>query len=240
MGDPQAVIALALTLIAHVASVPPNAEKYAPDLVEQQTRIWPSAPTPWTLAGLVEQESCSPTVRSPKCWNPRAELRTSREYGFGLGQITVAYDTAGHVRFNNFEMLRRKYRSLSDWQWSGRYDPKYQLAALVEMTKDLWRKSPPAATTDDHWAFDLVAYNGGFGGLLQDRRLCDNTPGCDATRWFGNVETHSLKSRVPRRAYGGQSWYSISRGYVRNILKKRRAKYKRFWEEKRRSSWWPF
>ncbi len=211
-------------------AVPPGAARYAPVLVETQRRSWPAAPAPWTLGGLVEQESCV-TLKSLRCWNPRAELKTSREYGFGFGQITVAYNADGTKRFNKFDELKAQYASLQAWRWADRYDPGYQLTAVVEMTYGLWRRVPPAADTDTQWAFTLSSYNGGIAALLKDRRLCANSAGCDVTRWFGNIETHSVKSRVPQPAYGGQSWFSINRGYVRNVLTIRRAKYRQFWEQ---------
>lgn len=209
--------------------MPAGAVQYAPLLAAKQTAAWPDVPTPWTLAGLVEQESCV-SLKSPRCWNPRAELKTSREYGFGFGQITVAYNADRSERFNKFTELQREYSSLRDWRWADRYDPGYQLTAVIEMTHGIWRRVPPAADADAQWAFTLASYNGGIGALLQDRRLCANSAGCDQTRWFGNVETHSLKSKAPQKAYGNQSWYSINRGYVRNVLTVRRAKYRRFWQ----------
>lgn len=220
---------LALICVARAAPyTPAGATQYAPVLVEKQKSNWPGIPTPWTLGGLVEQESCA-SLKSRQCWNPRAELKTSREYGFGLGQITIAYRPDGTERFNEFTTLQRQYASLRSWRWENRYDPGYQLTALIEMVKALWTKTPPANGDDTHWAFTLVSYNGGLGALLQDRRYCANSAGCDPTLWFGNIETHSLKSKAPQKAYGGQSWYSITRGYVKNVLTIRRAKYQQFW-----------
>jgi hypothetical protein len=209
--------------------VPRLALQYAPVLAARQRATWPAAPVPWTLGGLVEQETC-PSLKSSRCWNPRAELKTYREYGFGLGQVTIAYRADGSERFNKFTELKAQYASLRGWEWAARYDAGYQLTAIVEMTHSLWGRVPPGAAIDDRWAFTLASYNGGLGALLQDRRTCANSQGCDPARWFGNVETHSLKSRAPQKAYGGQSWFSISRGYVRNVLTLRRAKYRTFWE----------
>jgi hypothetical protein len=218
---------LLLPVIALAGALPPGAELYGPVLVEKQRAVWPKAPQPHTLGGLVEQESCI-TLKHSRCWNPRAELKTSREYGFGFGQITVAYRADGSVRFNKFEELKTAHDSLRGWAWADRYNPGYQLTAIVEMTLGLWRRvaTSPGATTEDQWAFVLSSYNGGVGGLLQDRRLCDNTAGCDPARWFGNVEKTSMKSKTPQAAYGGKSWYSINREYVRNVITIRREKYR--------------
>ena len=208
--------------------VPRGAQLYAPVLVLEQKAIWPRMPEPWTLAGLVEQESCISLTHS-KCWNPRAELKSSREYGFGFGQVTVAYKANGAVRFDKFQELKQAHSSLKDWSWDNRYDSGYQLRAIVEMTLALWRQIPPSATVQDHLAFMLSSYNGGLSAVLQDRRLCGNTAGCDPGRWFKNVERTSIKSRVPQPQYGGRSWFDINRTYVSNVLLLRRDKYKVFW-----------
>ncbi len=213
--------------------IPAQANDHAPTLVRVQAEVWPRAPRPYTLAGLVEQESCISLTHS-RCWNPHSTLRTSREYGFGFGQITVAYRPDGSVRFNKFEELRAAHPSLRDWHWEDRFNPEKQLTAVVEMNLDLWRRiatAGPGATVDDQWAFVLSAYNGGLGSVLQDRRLCSNTRGCDPARWFGHVADHSTKSRRPQSGYGGRSWYEINRSHVRNVLTVRRDKYRVFWED---------
>jgi hypothetical protein len=208
--------------------IPDGARLYAPLLVAQQRQEWPQMPEPWTLAGLVEQESCI-TLKHSRCWNPRAELKTSREYGFGFGQITTAYRADGSTRFNKFEELKAAHASLRDWDWADRYDPTRQLTAIVDMSLDLWRRIPPAATAEAHLSFMLSSYNGGVAALLQDRVLCRHTPRCDDGLWFGNVELTSLKSKIPQPQYGGQSWFSINRRYVRTIMTIRRGKYRVFW-----------
>lgn len=208
--------------------IPEGAQRYAPLLAAEQNQHWKAMPQPWTLGGLVEQESCI-SLRHSKCWNPRAELKTAREYGFGFGQITVAYRPNGTVRFDKFAELRAQHHQLHGWTWDTRYEPEYQLRAIVLMTLDLWRRIPPSATVEDHLAFMLSSYNGGLGSVLQDRRLCSNTPRCDSGKWFGNVETTSMKSRQPNPGYGGRSWFEINRSHVRNVMTIRRDKYKVFW-----------
>ena len=205
------------------AQVPPLALEHLPTLREVQLRRWPEAPEPWFLAGQVEQESCV-TLTSPRCWNPRVELRTQAEYGFGLGQTTIAYRQDGSVRFDKWQELRGRFESLAGWTWERRHDPGYQLTALVEMDRAIYNAIRGAATVRDRLAFTLAAYNGGESGLLQDRLLCRHTEGCDPARWFGHVERYSLKSRTVRAGYG-QSPYSINRDYPRKVLDLRRARY---------------
>lgn len=210
--------------------LPSGAREHAPTLVEVQRRSWAEAPEPHTLAGQVEQESCI-SLRHSKCWNPRAELKTSREYGFGLGQITVAYRADGSVRFNKFEELRKEVPALRSWTWAERYRIDYQLLAVVEMDRMLFGTFKDAATLRDRWAFTLSAYNGGKGGVTQDRLLCRNTPGCDPSRWFGHVEHTSLKTRRVNPGYG-KSAFEINREYPVLILDVRRPKYSLFWSDK--------
>lgn len=209
--------------------VPANAARYAPVLVATQQAIWPSAPEPWTFAGQVEQESCI-TLTHRRCWDPTAELKTAREYGFGFGQITTAYRKDGSVRFNKFEELVAAYPSLQQWKWDDRYNAAYQITALIEMDKTLFSQVRSAASIPDQFAFTLAAYNGGMSGVLQDRLLCSNTKGCNQAIWFGNVENTSLKTRVVNPGYG-KSAFAINREYVTNVLLIRRAKYHVFWEK---------
>lgn len=207
--------------------VPAGAHTYAPDLVKAQQGVWAAAPAPWTLAGQVEQESCV-SLTSPRCWNPHAELKTSREYGFGFGQITKAFRKDGSVRFDTFQELTSKYPALKDWTWDDRYNARYQLTALVELDQNLFNQIRDAATTDDRLAFMLAGYNGGASGVLQDRLLCSNTPKCDQSRWFGHVENTSLKTRLVNPGYS-KSAFQINREYVYNIVFLRRPKYQFYW-----------
>lgn len=236
MGKVLVLAALAiLCTVAHAAGhslseyVPTRARTLAPVLVAQQRDVWPAMPQPWTLAGLVEQESCVSLTNS-RCWNPRAELHTSREYGFGLGQVTIAYRRDGSVRFNKFKELKSAHPSLGDWTWADRFNASEQLRAIALLCRGIWQRIPEADTPDAHLAFMLSGYNGGVSGVLRDKLLCSNTEHCDPGRWFGNVAQHSLKSKAPRPQYGGQSWFSINRGYVRKVMLIRRGKYKPFWD----------
>ena len=208
--------------------VPANAAQYLPKLVEAQQTIWPDAPMPSFLAAQVEQESCISLTHS-KCWNPRAQLKTSREWGRGLGQVTTAYRADGTVRFDKQEELRQQFPSLRGWTTERWADAGYQLTAIVEMDKAIFTRQRGAATDRDRLSFTLSAYNGGEGGVLQDRRLCSNTKGCDPSRWIGHVANTSLKSKTPHPGYG-KSFYTINREYVTNILDVRRPKYDPFFE----------
>lgn len=220
------LVHLAASAPAAAADVPDRAKQYLPTLVSAQATIWPGAPMPSFLAAQVEQESCI-TLTHSKCWNPTAQLKTSREWGRGLGQVTTAYKADGSVRFDKQAELRQQFPSLRGWTTAKWADPAYQLTAIVEMDKSIYGRQRDAASDRDRLSFTLSAYNGGEGGVLQDRRLCANTSGCDPSRWAGHVERTSLKTKVAAKGYG-KSFFAINREYVTNILDVRRPKYERY------------
>lgn len=222
------LLAAVLVLISNPAntqSLPANAKKYLPILQEEKDRFWPEHPRPATLGAQVEQETCVRLTHS-KCWSPYAELRTSREQGVGLGQITRAFFPSGKLRFDALDELRRAFPDeLKDFSWnSNLYDPRLQLRALVLKDLQGYRLVQKAATEDDALAFTYAAYNGGFGGLSSDRKACAATRGCDSSRWFGHVEYTSLKAKKSVDGYK-KSFFEINREYVKNVMHVRRARY---------------
>ncbi len=205
--------------------IPANALTYAPILRAEQRQFWPDHPAPAVLAGLVEQESCV-SLGSASCWSPSSRLKTSREEGAGLGQITRAYRADGSQRFDMLADLRNRYPELKGWSWANVYQrPDLQLRAVVLMSRgnyqDIHRlvKDPQAAL-----AFADAAYNGGMRDMHADRRECGLKTGCDPQKWFSNVETTCTKSQTA--IYGKRSACDINREHVRNVLRLRSAKYR--------------
>lgn len=238
LGRIMAVLAVALVACmstpAYAQSVktyvPKQAYALLPELRSEQESIWPDAPMPSFLAAQVEQESCQSLTHS-KCWNPRAELKTSRENGIGIGQVTRAYNADGSIRFDKITELSREFKELRGWSWANRYDGGYQLKALVLMDRGIYRRVDSAASTVDRLAFTLSGYNGGESGVRQDRLLCRNSAGCNPSVWFGNVEHFSLKAKQPWKGYG-QSPFRINRDYVNNVIHVRRPKYEPFFSDR--------
>lgn len=207
-------------------SPPPAAVPFLPLLKAEQLTYWPDHPSPAVLGALVEQETC-PSLTSRKCWNPRTELKTEREYGFGFPQTTVAYRTDGSERFNAWaESRARDSDALADWTWDNRFDARLQLRSLVLDNRACYRQmSRLVPDAENALAFCDAAHNGGYGGVLSDRRLCAAKAGCDPDIWFANVEHTSAKSRVKWRGYGASA-FDINRTHVRNVMIVRRARYR--------------
>lgn len=230
VGAGLALIALAIVFVglllvfaprAHADTLPAGFATYGPILKAEQAKYWADHPDPAILAALVEQESCA-SLKSPRCWNPAARLKSAREEGAGMGQITRAYRADGSLRFDALAGLRGQYGAdLAGLSWDTVYQrPDLQLRAVVLMSRDAARpfRGAPA------WlAFGDAGYNGGVAGVQKERRACKLSAGCDPSQWFGHVAAHCLKSRQP--LYGNRSACDINREHVRNVLLVRRAKY---------------
>lgn len=222
-GAGLALIALAIVFVglltvfaprAHAAELSP----YVAVLKAEQVKYWPDHPHPALLAALVEQESC------PRCWQPSSRLRTSREEGAGMGQLTRAYRADGSLRFDALSDLAARYDyELEGLSWDTVYSrPDLQLRAIVLMSKDSAARFRDAPA----WLeFGDAAYNGGAAGVQKERRACKLTPGCDPGQWFDHVEKTCLKSRQP--LYGKRSACDINREHVRNVFHVRPFKYER-------------
>src|SRR4051812_47800489 len=90
---------LLLPSIALGQAFPERAKIYIPMLKEEIQKKWADMPNKPSLSSQVEQETCI-SLKHSKCWNPKAELKTPREYGFGFGQMTVTYNADKSVRFD--------------------------------------------------------------------------------------------------------------------------------------------
>lgn len=224
-----ALVLMGLTAHFTYAACPPkvkflaNEALYLPVLDREVREYWKGEPLKSVFAAQVQQESCI-TLKHPKCWSPMAELKTSREYGFGLGQITIT------SRFDNFKEAKKLDTSLKDWAWENRYNAEFQLRTLVLMDFSNYSKFGWAENDLDRMGFALAGYNGGVGGVLSDRAVCKTVPGCNPNLWFGNVENTSKKAKLPVSGYG-QSFFQINRSYVSNGLGFRRTRYLEYFGE---------
>lgn len=221
IGAGLALVALSIVLSgllglfgrqAHADGVPVQAESLLPVLSAEVREQWPGHPLPAYFGGLIEHETACPRVS--QCWRPTAQLKTQREEGAGLGQLTRAWAADGRLRFDALQEMRQAHPALRELDWATIYQrPDLQLRAIVIKSREDWRwlGRPPLEFVD-------LAYNAGRGRVQQDRRACAMTAGCDPARWAGNAERTCTASRAP--IYGKRSACDISRHHVADVFAK--------------------
>lgn len=204
--------------------IPAQAHTYAPMLQTEQVRFWATHPAPEMLAGLVEQESCLSLTHS-RCWNPASRLKTAREEGAGMGQITRAYRKDGSERFDALAEMRSAHRELADLTWTNVYtSPALQLRAVVFKVRDDFKAL--VMISDPRLRLDFVdgSYNAGRGRIADRRRACGLKRDCDPQVWFGNVERVCLTGVNP--LYGKRTACDIVQEHVQMVSRVRSAKYR--------------
>ena len=198
------------------SALPERTKIYMPMLEKELKTYWPDMDEPSVLCGLIEQETCY-SLKHKYCWSPTATLKNSREEGRGLGQITRAWDSKGNLRFDALKEVRERHLdALAGWSWKNVSDATFQIRGLIFEFRDNYVTFTYAKTKTDQLAFADSAYNGGRGGVLQDRALCKSKPGCDPNVWMGHVSEYSRKSRKST-AYQ-QSFYAINRNHVKQVV----------------------
>lgn len=229
VGAGLALVAMAIVISALLglfgraahAQVPDAARPVLPVLQAEIHAAWPDHPMPAYFGGLIDHESACP--RPSSCWRPTARLRTQREEGAGLGQITRAWAPDGRLRFDALAELREAHPLLAELDWATVYQrPDLQLRAMVLKSRSDWLAMPPVQASA-RLAFTDLAYNAGRGRVSQDRRACALTAGCDPAQWWGHVERTCTASRQP--IYGTRSACDISRHHVADVLRVRAPRY---------------
>lgn len=196
--------------------LPERAYTYLPVLASEYLRHWPDHPNPSLLAGMAHTETCI-TDRHRMCWSPQARLKSSREEGAGLGQLTRTWRADGSVRFDALAEMRARHPALRELSWATIYDrPDLQLRALVLKGREDYGALTGVRSVTERAVFGVAAYNRGLGGVMSERRACQIKPECDPQRWFGHVSTTCTASRVP--LYGGRSACDINRAHVAKVV----------------------
>ena len=209
--------------------IPKKADKYIPLLHETTKNYFSTFPFPAYFGALIEHESCI-SLKHSKCWNPKSQLYVKgKEQGVGFGQITRTWRN-GKIRFDTLSELKRKYpRALKHLNWGNiKSKPKLQMTAVVLKWRDTFKRMPNVSFLTKV-AFTDAAYNGGYGGLRKDRKLCGLRKGCDPKKWFNNVEKTCSKSK--KVLYGRRSACDINRHHVKDVLKTRASKYLDRWNK---------
>jgi hypothetical protein len=176
------------------------------------------------IPALIEHESCI-TLKDKKCWEPSSRLKTNREEGAGLGQLTRTYNEDGSLRFDSLKNMSKQYKKdLKELTWASVYTrPDLQIDAITLMSRDNYRQLNTINDEYQRLAMTDAAYNGGMRDLYKERRLCSLMENCDPNIWFGNVETACVKSK--KAMYGFRSACDINRHHVRDVMKSNLPKY---------------
>jgi len=206
--------------------IPAQAAQYLPALSAQVREVMPAFHAPEYFGALIEHESGCPGIKS-MCWNPKARLKSAREEGAGLSQITRAYKEDGSLRFDALAETRKlDPRGLNELRWDNVYErPDLQMRVMVIMTRQNWNRITPLAQDVDYrLKLTDLSYNAGIGRVLNDMRSCSLTTGCNPQKWEGHVEATCTASRKP--LYGNRSACDISRHHVHDVVDTRMPKYK--------------
>ncbi len=185
---------------------------------------WPDVTCRSYIAGQIEQETCASLN---KCWNSNVELKTAREYGFGLAQITIAFNKDGSERFNNFLEAQKKYKELSEWKWENRFSITSQLIYLILECRNTYSKLAPCFSSEIQiFAASFVTYNAGLGTVLKRRALCKTSSDCNSDKWFGGLDSVHLTNEEV--LLYGQQLYKRRNDYPANIILQRSKKYEQY------------
>jgi hypothetical protein len=205
-----------------------QAQTHLPQLDSLITQHWPDNNCRAFIAGQIEQETCASLK---KCWNSTTELKTEREYGFGLGQITVAFNKDGSERFNSFVEAKKKYKELlGAWKWEDRYNVTAQLTYIVLECKTSFVKWRNSFDSDvQTFAAVFVSYNAGAGTVLKRKALCQLTDGCNTASWFGGLASVHLKTEEV--LLYGKELYKRRNEYPQNIIAVRSKKYEPYFKQ---------
>lgn len=209
--------------------MPDNAKKNSPLLLQELKAHWPAVHQPSYNAAQIEQETCV-RLTSPVCWTSNAQLNVTSKHGVekgrGFGQLTAVWRANGDLRFDNVGSMRVKYpKELGNYGWDNWNDPQLSMRAYVLFMRDTCKSVPSSVQEEgERFKMCLSGYNGGMGGLSNDILSCRATKGCNPTKWDGNVELTSAKSKLKVAGYG-QSAFEINRGYVRGVTVERRVRY---------------
>lgn len=207
--------------------IPPRAYEHTGTIKEELDRLFPTIPRYNYIPALIEHESCV-TLRSKKCWSSMSQLKTQRELGIGLGQLTKAYNKDGSLRFDSLTEMRNRYRKeLAELDWKTVYQrPDMQIRVIVLMTRDNYSKLYDVKNPYHRLTLTNAAYNGGLGGVQRERRQCALIKGCNPDVWFGNVSEHCMKSK--KVLYGNRSACDINRAHSKHVVLDNLPKYEKF------------
>lgn len=211
-------------VFAEVDIIPPQAFTYRDTIKTELDNNFSDLYNYNYVPSLVEHESCI-TLKHKKCWNSLSRLKTAREEGAGLGQVTRAFNPDGSVRFDTLGEMAKRYKvELREAKWETIYQrPDIQLRIMILMLRDDYKKLFTIENKENRMQMVDAAYNGGLGGVLKERRACGLSSNCNPNIWFNNVEKYCLKSK--KVLYGTRSACDINRHHVEDVFHNNIPKY---------------
>lgn len=180
------------------------------------------------FGALIQHESCITTTHS-RCCSPKSQLKTSREEGAGLGQITKAFKSDGSIRFDKLDEMRKAYRDeLHELSWKTIYDrPDLQVRAIIILSRENHRRLISVKDDYERWSMTNLAYNGGIGAVNKARIACGLTKNCNPDVYWGHVERYNPKSTKP--LYGNRSAKDINQQHTKHIMRDLLPRYNSFY-----------
>ena len=222
------LLLLCNTVFAQSNYIPERAFLYKNIIKRELDTYFPDIPDYNYIPSLAEHESCI-SLKHSRCWSSLSSLKSAREEGAGIFQITRAYNKDGSIRFDSLQAMKDRYKKeLKEASWNNIYQkPELQIRIAVLMIRDDYKKLYNIKDPEVRLHMVDAAYNGGLGGLLKERRACGLSGNCNPNIWFNNVERFCLKSK--KAIYGNRSPCDINRHHVKDVfynkLPKYRAKY---------------
>ena len=206
--------------------IPPQAFTHKETIRTELDKHFNYIPTYNYVPALIEHESCI-SLKHSRCWNSTSELRTKREQGLGLSQVTRAFREDGTVRFDVLTDMRKKYLAeLKEANWDTfKHRPDLQIRLTVLLLRDNWRALRDVEDPMARLHMTDAAYNGGIGWIQRERRACGLAKDCNPGLWFDNTERYCLRSK--KVIYGNRSVCDIAAGHPSDVFKNRLPKYEK-------------
>ena len=220
------LLLLSTNSIAQSNYIPERAFLHKDTIKSELDTYFPTIPDYNYAPSLIEHESCI-SLKHSRCWNSTSRLKSAREEGAGLGQITRAYNKEGALRFDSLQAMKDRYKeSLREASWETIYQrPDVQIRMMILMVRDDYKKLYNVTDPMIRLQMTDASYNGGLGGLQKERRACGLAANCDPTIWFNNVELHCLKSK--KAIYGQRTPCDINRHHVEDVFHNKLPKYRK-------------
>lgn len=211
------------------AYIHPRSISLIPVIQREVNDHFPQTNLPHYFPALIEHESCISLTHS-RCWKSTSRLKTEREEGVGLGQITRAWKN-GALRFDTLADMKRAYpRELNELSWATiQTRSDLQIRAMVIMTRDNYKSLVAVKDETERMKMADSEYNGGRLNVERSRRVCGMTKGCNPQIWFDNVERYNQKPNVI--LYGDRTVREINNHHVRDVFQVRMNKFKPFFNQ---------